>query len=157
MPRSFTRWSTKKSWSEIPGHDSGRQVEKGPAAGGAAGNRSQHLFDVEADPVSVNEAFGNGHHVAGDQDLIDHLCVLSGARTALMDDRAAHGFEARPDRLQYLGRPSHHDREGAARAPMSPPDTGASRVSTSRRDAASAISTASDGSLVVMSTMTVPG
>ena len=41
-------------------------------------------------------------------------------------------------------------------APMSPPETGASTLATPLALAASAISTASDGSLVVISTRTLP-
>ncbi len=44
----------------------------------------------------------------------------------------------------------------ASRAPTSPPDTGASRLATPRARAAWWISRASDGSLVVMSTRTLP-
>ena len=45
----------------------------------------------------------------------------------------------------------------ALRAPTSPPETGASRLATPRSRAASKISLASDGSLVLMSTITEPG
>src|SRR5262249_51748327 len=44
----------------------------------------------------------------------------------------------------------------ASRAPMSPPETGASTLYTPALDAASAISTASAGSLVVISTRIDP-
>ena len=45
----------------------------------------------------------------------------------------------------------------ALRAPTSPPETGASIACTSRSRARSKISTASDGSVVVMSTIVDPG
>ena len=57
------------------------------------------VFEVEPRLVAVQQRLADADHVAGDQDLVDHLRVLAGAGGPLVDDRLAHALEQRPDRL----------------------------------------------------------
>ena len=94
----------------------------------------------------------------GDQDLVDHLGVLAraGRRPGGRSSCPCTRSSGRTASTASASPPTMIDR-AAFFAPTSPPDTGASTLATPFAFAASWISRASDGSLVVMSTSTVPG
>ena len=79
------------------------------------------------------------------------------ARAALVNDRLAHRLEQRPHALERPGVAAGHDRQRrVARADVAARHRRIERLRASALAAACAISTASDGSVVVMSTSTEP-
>ena len=57
----------------------------------------------------VRQRFGQREHVAGDQNLIDHLAVLPAARPPQVRDVLAHLLEQRQNFVVRVHIAAHHD------------------------------------------------
>ena len=62
-------------------------------------------FPGPSRPVGIEQRLADADHVRGDQDLVDHLGVLTGTGTALANDRLAHRLPAGPQRATTSGSP----------------------------------------------------
>ena len=155
---SLMKCSTKKPGSKLPAMIRGPRFVEAPRPGRPAGDALHHGVQVEPGLVAVEQRLADADHVGGDQDLVDHLGVLARAGRALVDDRLAHGLEERLQGLDDLLVAADHDRQpGFSRADVAAGDRRVDRVHALAPSRPVTISTASAGSLVVMSTSMVPG
>ena len=154
---SLRKCSTKKPGSKLSAMIRGPRLLRLHEPAAPLADALHDGLQVEPRLVAVEQGLADADHVRGDQDLVDHLGVLAGAGAALVDDRLAHRSRTAAGRPRRRpGSPPIMIDSRASLAPTSPPETGASTEWTPLAFAASAISTASAGSLVVMSTRTEP-
>jgi hypothetical protein len=86
-----------------------------------------HLGRVGAGLAGEHQRLAHRGDVQRDDDLVGHLGGLAVAVAADQRDVLAHQLEQRLDALERGFGAADHDRQDAALAPTSPPDTGASR------------------------------
>ena len=124
---SLMKCSTKKPGSKLLAMIRGPKFVSDQLPAAPPADRLEHRLQVEPGLVAVEQRLADADHVRGDQDLVDHLGVLAGARAALVDDRLAHRLEAAGGTRSTtsLSPPIMID-SAAFRAPTSPPETGAS-------------------------------
>ncbi len=128
---SLMKCSTKKPGAKLLAMIRGPRFDSDQLPAAPPATDLHHRLQVQPGLVGVEQRLADADHVAGDQDLVDHLGVLAGAGAALADDRLAHRL---PSRAAAPRPPSASPpimiESRASRAPTSPPETGASTACT---------------------------
>jgi hypothetical protein len=78
---------------------------------GTGGDRFHDGFQVQPSPIGIEEPLADADHVGGNQRLVDHLGVLPGAGSTLVDDRLAHRLPTRIERDHDVRLAADHDRQ----------------------------------------------
>ena len=154
---SLRKCSTKNPGSKLLAMIRGPQVAQAPRTGRPGGDALEHDIEVETCLETIEQGLADADHVGGDQDLVDHLGVLAGTGRPLVYDRLTHRLEQWSQGIDDVLIAADHDRQPRFTGTDVAPRNGRiDRVDT-LGPADRAISIARAGSLVVMSTSTVPG
>lgn len=82
---------------EVSLDHTGSEVVDAPRASSTGTDGGNGLFEIETGLVAVDEALDDTDHVGGDEDLVDHLGVLTAASGTHVADVGSHALEQGED------------------------------------------------------------